>query len=184
MGSPAFFSPAGHPVSFWVHPGIRAEGLAEILKKKGFAPIITCPLMAWPIRPIRTPEWDIRPAKKDMGIFNQITSLVFHFDEQTKQKYANNLKTYDSENYLFFVNNEPIATGTLFSNRGVGGIFNIAVLPDHQKKGYGRAMMEFLMQRANELYLKQLVLLSSPVAEKLYKNLEFEKVFEIEMYAR
>ena len=108
-------APTGNPVSFWVHPGNRAEGLVEILKEKGFSPIITCPLMAWPVRPMMTSEWDIRSAKTDMAVFNQITSIVFHFDEMTKQKYANILKTFDSENYLLFVNDEPVATGILFS---------------------------------------------------------------------
>lgn len=119
-----------------------------------------------------------------MEVFNQITSLVSHFDGMTKQKYGNILKTFDSENYLLFVNNEPVATGILFSNGDIGGIFNVMVLPEHQKKGYGRAIMEFLMHRASELHLKQLVLLSSPVAEKLYNNLGFEKVFDIEIHAR
>jgi GNAT superfamily N-acetyltransferase len=176
-------APAGNPVSFWVHPGNRAEGLVEILKKKGFAPIIACPLMTWSVRPMTTSEWDIRSAKQTMDIFNQITSIVFHFDELTKQKYANILKTFDSENYLLFVNDEPIATGIVFPHKTIGGIFNLAVLPEHQKQGYGRALMEFLMRRANELRLQRLVLLSSPVAEKLYTNLGFEKVFDIEMYA-
>lgn len=177
-------APTGNPVSFWVHPGNRAEGLVEILKGKGFAPIITCPLMAWPVRPVITSEYNIRSAKKNMKVFNQVTSVVFHFDEIMKEKYADILKTFDSENYLLFVNDEPIATGILFSNGNIGGIFNVAVLPEHQKKGYGRAMMEFLMHRANELRLKQLVLLSSPVAEKLYSDLGFEKIFDVEMYAR
>ncbi|HSX04349.1 MAG TPA: GNAT family N-acetyltransferase [Rhabdochlamydiaceae bacterium] len=176
--------PFGNPVSFWVHPGNRADGLVEILKGKGFAPLITCPLMAWPVQPMIAPKCDIRSAKKDMDMFNQITSAVFHFDETTKQRYANILKTFDSENYLLFVNDEPVAVGILFSNGNIGGIFNIAVLPKQQKKGYGRAMMEFLMHRANALHLRQLVLLSSPAAERLYNNLEFQKVFDIEMYAR
>jgi GNAT superfamily N-acetyltransferase len=177
-------APAGNPISIWVHPGNQAEGLIEILKGKGFASIATCPLMTCSIRSIKLPEGDIRSAKRNMDVFNQITSSVFHFDETMKQKYAHFLTRFDSENYLLFVNGQPIATGILFSTGHTGGIFNLAVLPEHQKKGYGRVMMEFLMHRAAELHLKQLVLLSSPVAEKLYKDLGFEKTYDIEMYAR
>lgn len=176
--------PVGNPVSFWVHPGNRADGLVEILKERGFATIMTCPLMAWSVESVTPSEWDIRAAHENMEIFNQITNAVFDFDETTGQKFADILRTLDSENYLIFSNGKPIGTGILLSNREIGGIFNIAVLPEHQKKGHARAMMEFLMHRANQLHLKQLVLLSSPTAEKLYLDVGFEKIFDIEMYAR
>lgn len=176
--------PSGNPVSFWVHPENHAEGLVEILKSKGFTHIITCPLMAWPVQAMIPSEWDIRSAKKEMKAFNQITGHVYHFDEIIASKYANILDTFNSESYLLFVDDKPVATGLLFPNGNVGGIFNIAVLPEHQKKGCARAMMTFLMLRANELHLRQLVLLSAPDTEKLYNDLGFEKVFDIEIYAR
>lgn len=176
--------PVGNPISFWVHPENRAEGMVEILKEKGFAHIITCPLMVWSVQPIAPSAWDIRSAKEEMGIFNQITNRVYQFDEITEKRYANILETLDSENYLLFVDDEPVATGLLFPTGNIGGIFNIAVLPEHQKKGYARTMMGFLMQRANELHLTQLVLLSAPETEKLYRDLGFVKVFDVEIYAR
>jgi ribosomal protein S18 acetylase RimI-like enzyme len=66
------------------------------------------------------------------------------------------------EKYLLYVDGNPIATGILVLHEDGGGIFNIAVLPEYQKKGYGRAIMQFLMNRAYSLDLHQLVLLSSP----------------------
>lgn len=177
-------APKGNPISFWVHPNNDCESLIEILTKKEFVHLITCPLMAWDVEPTISTEYDIRSAKGNMEAFNQITSDVFHLDETIKQKYANILKTFESENYLLFVDDKPVATGILFSNGNVGGIFNLGVLPEHQKKGYGRAMMQFLMHRADELHLEKLVLLSTPVAEKLYNNLGFEKIFDIKMYAQ
>lgn len=177
-------APIGNPISFWVHPGNRAEGLVEHLKRRGFTPIFKCPLMAWSVESILPSKWDIRSAKDSMDQFNQVTSIVSHFDENTKQKYAAILEGCDSENYLIYAAGEPIGTGILFPNGEVGGIFNICVLAEHQKKGYGRAMMEFLMHRAKELDLKRLVLLSSPAAEKFYLDLGFEKIFDIDIYAQ
>lgn len=175
-------APAGNPVSFWVHPANRAEGLVEILKERGFASIITCPLMTWAVRSGVAPEVDIRSADENREGFNQITGVVSHFDENLKQKFGEILKNFDSENYLIFLEGKPIGTGILFAKGKVGGIFNLAVLPEHQKKGFGRAMMEFLMQRARELHLEQIVLLSSPIAEKLYLDLGFKKIFDIDIY--
>jgi hypothetical protein len=45
-------------------------------------------------------------------------------------------------------------------------------------------MMQFLMKRSYELGLKQPILLSSPEAEQLYGEIGFEKVFDIQIYAR
>lgn len=175
---------AGNLISFWVHPGNRAESLVDILEDKGFAPVLTCPLMFWPVQAIEAKSADIRSTQNNMDVFNDITSAVFHFDEITKEKYAHILTTLASENYLLYVNGKPVATGLLYVNGHVGGVFNIAVLPEQQCKGYGEAMMKFLMQRAHALQLKELVLLSSPDGKKLYSNLGFKKVYDIEMYAR
>jgi len=176
--------PANNPISFWVHPVNQAEGLVEILNEKGFAPIITCPLMTWPVAPIKALEYDIRFVEENRDPFNRITGEAFHLDGIILQKYSNILETMDLEKYLLFINDEPVATGVLCPHGDIGGIFNIAVLQEHQKNGYGRAMMTFLMHRGNELGLKQLVLMSSPVAEKLYSDLGFEKIFDIEIYSR
>ena len=73
----------GIPISFWVHSQNRAEGLVDILKARGFGPIITCPLMAWSVQPVVSPECDIRPA--DMQIFHQIMSTVYQFGQMSKQ---------------------------------------------------------------------------------------------------
>ena len=175
-------APVGNSISFWVHPENRANGLVEMLKERGFTPMIACPLMTWSVKPIAIPECDIRLA--NMETFDQITKTVFHFDEITMKKYSALIKNFDSENYLIFAEGQPIGTGILFPNGKVGGIFNIAILPEYQRKGYGQAMMRFLMGRAQHLHLEHLILLSSPQAKTFYRNLGFEKIFDIDIYAR
>lgn len=177
-------TPAGHPLSVWVHPQNSASGLVDLLRERSFAIAMSCPLMGWTVTPLCDQKCDIRSAKTEMEAFIQIISTVFHLDEITREKYGNLLSRAQVENYLLFIENMPIGTGTLFLNGKTGGIFNIAIAPEHQKKGYARAMMEFLMHKAHQYNLEKIVLLSSPEAESLYLNLGFKKSHDIDIYVR
>ena len=86
------------------------------------------------------------------------------------------------ENYLIYQDGQPVGTVTFLVNGSVGSIFNDASIPDRREAH--RNMMQFLMQRAYALRLKQVIVLSSPEAEPLYTDLGFHKVFDIDIYSR
>jgi ribosomal protein S18 acetylase RimI-like enzyme len=168
------------PMSFWVQPQSRT--LPTLLNERGFQLVMSTPLMEWEVVPIPATEWDIRPA--DMTHFETILGSVFHFDASTLKNYMSLFKPTSAEHYLIYHYGRPIGTGTLFPYKGIGGIFNISTLEAYQKQGYGCAMMKFLMNRASQLYLKKLILQSSPMAVKLYTDLGFKKCFDVNVYAK
>lgn len=174
-----------HPLSFWVHSGNCAPSLKEILQERNFIPLIKCPLMVWSVQSISSTTCDIRPVHGgSIDAFMEITKRVLELDGVFKEAYAKFIDQSSIEKYLLYVDGNPIATGILVLHENVGGIFNIAVLHEYQKKGYGRAIMQFLMNRAYSLGLFQLVLLSSPSAEQFYLDLGFEKTFDIDVFAK
>lgn len=174
-----------HPLSFWVHSGNRAPNLKEILQERHFIPLIKCPLMFWSVQSISSTSCDIRPVHGgNIDAFMEITKRVLEIDGVVKEAYAKFIGQSSIEKYLLYVDENPIATGILVPHKNVGSIFNIAVLPAYQKKGYGRAIMQFLMNRAYSSGLYQLVLLSSPLAEQFYLDLGFEKAFDIDVYGK
>lgn len=180
-------APANTPISFWVHSQNRAEGLAEILKERGFKPVIKYPVMAWKVKPVAKPQFEIVAARKKD--FHGIVASVFHLDELLKQQYAALIDNSKAENFLVYADTlpitKPVGTGTILQEGKIGGIFNIATIPQYQKKGYGRSMMQFLMNRAHQLGLEYLILMSSSLeGEKLYTDLGFQKAFDVEIYAR
>lgn len=175
-------APKEFPLAVWVHPQNEMPALAELLKERSFQFLITCGLMSWDVKSTQVSEFEIRNA--DLEIFYTVLAETFLFDDRIKKEYANLMGNVEAENYLVYQQGQPVGTGTLVVNGSVGGIFNVATLPQYQKKGCGRAMMQFLMHRAELLRLKQVVLLSSPVAEKLYEDLGFIKHFPVEIYAR
>jgi hypothetical protein len=172
-------APPNNPISFWVHPENHAEGFQEILKVRGFTPIITCPLMAWPVKQVSTPKFDIRPA--DMKVFNEILSIVYLFDNTVIDGFQKLMEKSTSENYIIYMDGNPVGTGTLLVNGSIGGIFNDATLPERREAS--AAMMQFLMHRSYALKLKKLILLSSPEAKELYSELGFKYLFNIELYS-
>lgn len=176
-------APRDIPLSFWAHDQNGSNELIRILKEKGFQPIGTCPLMIGSVKPVAASDYQIEVA--NLEIFHHLLAKNFHFDEPVKKGFAKLLKNVmEAENYLIYHQGQPVGTGTLIPKGKTGGIFNISTLPEYQKKGCGRAMMQFLMNRAFMLGLDKLVLLSSPEAERLYSGLEFTKCFDIEIYVR
>jgi ribosomal protein S18 acetylase RimI-like enzyme len=166
--------------SFWVESGPQARQLIPYLENRGFSPILTCPLMRWVVKMTPPAQFDIRRTNDE--IFHQIVATVNELDEITQHEYARLLDQDCCENYVIFADEKPVGTGTLVVRGYLGGIFNIATLPEYQRKGYGRIITQHLMRRAYELRMQHVVLLSSPLAEKLYADLGFEKTEDVTLY--
>ena len=54
----------GNPMSFWIHPENHAEGLVDILKKRNFSLLVTCPAMTWSVQSVPLCMADIRASFK------------------------------------------------------------------------------------------------------------------------
>lgn len=175
-------TPAGNPLSFWVHEQNRAEGLEGILRERSFDPVISCSLMVWQVHPLIAPPSDIRLA--DRKAFDEITAIAFEFSEALQEKYSALLDQTKGEFYLTYFDGIPVTTGYLLMKGDIGGIFNIGTLPEYERRGCASSMMKHLQCRAHELGLKKLVLLSAPNSVKLYENLGFKNVLTIDIYAR
>jgi len=169
------------PITFWLHPENKADGLRDVLKQKKFTPLITCPLMRLEIEKAASPEinFDIRHVSIDT--FLPIFSSNFQMNDLSLRSV---LDKPGIEHFLLYVEGQPVTTGTLVVQDDKGGIFNVSTHSDHQKKGYATALMQYFIKRGQIIGLKELILLSSPIAEKLYQKLNFTTVFPIDILAR
>jgi N-acetylglutamate synthase-like GNAT family acetyltransferase len=181
----SFFRIKNVPVSIWVHSQNRANGLVDALKRRGFQSMITCSLMAWQVKPTMEPRFPVLIAsEKKMEIYHEILAKCFQFSEEIKCGLADLMERATTENYLVYDEGNPVGTGTLCVNGKTGAIFNDATLHSFREKGCGIGMMQFLMQRAHELALERLIVLSAPDDENSYHSLGFQKILEIEIYAQ
>jgi GNAT superfamily N-acetyltransferase len=169
-------------LSFWVDRTKDAP-LIAILEAKHFQNIGTFPLMDWKCVNIGQPHgYEIRPV--DFAECKSIIAELFCLEGETLKGYANLMRSPNATHYLLYCEGKPVCTGTLLISGNVGGVFNIATLPAYQKRGFGRAMSQFLMHRAWEKQLHRLILISSPGAHKLYASLGFKVDANMEVYSR
>lgn len=176
-------APSRCPLSFWVHPyGDQQDALVQYLKEYHFEHATTCPLMKWSVKQTSNPKYEIHLA--DLEAFGSIIGQAYRIEKEVEEKFTDLMKKCDAESYLLFWEGQPVNTGTLFSDKQTGAIFNIATLPTFEKRGFACAMMQFLMYRSQQLGLQEVLLLSSPAAEQFYASLGFQKIFNIEMYVR
>lgn len=170
--------------SFWVYPENRNDVLLETLIQRGYKSISSMPIMVWHVIEIKEkPNHKILLANAENSIFWQIINNAFQMKDCEKI-FPSLFHHRQVENYLVYLDDKPVGAGTLFVDRNIGVISNVATLSEYQKRGCGRSMMLFLMKRAYELGLKDLILGASPASKKLYFDIGFEKQFDIEVYAR
>lgn len=174
-------APKNIPISFWVHEQNGHNDLKSVLKEKGLNSIIVCPLMYWDVKPVSLNPSRIEVA--DTKTFHDILATTFDFNDVIKEKFAELLQNVTAHHYLIYHHDQPVGTVTLIPNGKVGTIFNVAILPKYQKLGLGCTLMLHVMNKAVMLKLEKLILLSSPVGEKLYSQLGFIKSYDIEVYA-
>ncbi len=172
-------APADSPLSFWIS---NQEALQKTLVEKGFQLAVICPVMSRKVEAMFQPRHIVKPA--DTAAYDHIITTTFELSDEIQKAWHAFLENTTSENYVVYLDERPVGTGKIVINGKVGGIFNVAVLPEYQKQGCGRSIMEFLINRAHELNLESLVLMSSPEAEKLYTDLQFEKSQDMEIYIR
>lgn len=170
------------PLSFWDHSE-NDSTIIETVKEKGFNFAAHCSLVSWDVKNFKSiKKGIISPAKMDD--FKDIMKAVFHMNSSILNQLIILMKNTDAENYLIYEKDKPIGTGTLIPFGKVGGVFNIAVLPEFQKKGYGTAIIEFLKQRAIELNIEKIILLTSSDGEKLYRKVGFKKALDVKIYVK
>ena len=168
------------PFSVWAHSQNHAPHLEEILLQKRFQQLITCPLMAWMVKPCSNPPLDIR---LNDDVFHDLIARVYQFEEPVRKDFQKLMRKAPSqcENFILYQAGEPCSTASFFVDGEVGAIFNDAALPGSSDAG--RVLTEFMMHLAYEINLSKLIVLSSPNGEKTYTELGFKNLFNIDFYS-
>ena len=78
--------------------------------------------------------------------------------------------------FLAEVDGVAVGTGFAATAGDLRGLFNIAVLPEHRRRGYGRAITAELCRVAFDSGARAVFLASSPMGESVYRSLGFRAV--------
>ncbi len=85
--------------------------------------------------------------------------------------------------YIAYYNEKPVTTAQLYKGKSLSAIFSFTSLENERGKGYGTAMLRFLLKEAKKLNYRLITLTSSnDNAKKLYKKIGFRKLGEFKCY--
>ncbi len=84
--------------------------------------------------------------------------------------------------YVGLLDDEPVATASLFLGAGVAGIYSIGTIPQARRRGIGAAMSLWVLREARRLGYHVAVLHAEPAGVGLYHRLGFEEYCVLHPY--
>ena len=88
------------------------------------------------------------------------------------------------ESYVGYVDEEPVSTAAIVMGGGAMGVYNVATVPGHRRKGYGEAVMRHALADAESRHgMGRVLLQSTPAGYKLYQRMGFRTVTKVGVYS-
>ena len=67
---------------------------------------------------------------------------------------------------------------------GAIGVYNVATMPDQQRRGYGEAVMRYAVSEAQKEHgIERTILQSTPAGLRLYERMGYRKITRVSVYA-
>lgn len=188
-----FFKEPSLPYSWWVGPLDSPAALDEVLLSQGFSFKEENVGMYLDLGDFRSSRID------SMLNFQKVNSVSQLKDfSQVIVNIGGNPEAFDKvyskipsilyqegacfEMHVAYLQGTPVVTGILVLHANVGGIYYVATVPDQRKKGYGTAMMEYLIQRAKKQGYHMVTLQASQEGKALYQRLGFKEACVFKEY--
>jgi ribosomal protein S18 acetylase RimI-like enzyme len=86
--------------------------------------------------------------------------------------------------YVGYLGEEAVSTAALVIGGGVVGVYNVATIPGHQRRGYGEAVMRKALEDVQRDHgCGPVILQSTPAGFRLYERMGFRTVTKVAVYA-
>lgn len=90
----------------------------------------------------------------------------------------------DFVGYVGYVDGEPVATAATVTAAGAIGVYNVATLPAHRRRGHGEAVMRYALEKARqETGCERSVLQATDHGLPLYLSMGYKTVTTVDVYA-
>ena len=86
--------------------------------------------------------------------------------------------------YVGYTAAGPVSTAAIVMSNGVAGVYNVATLPAHQRKGYGEAVMRHALAAAQREHgVEQTILQSTAAGSRLYQRMGYRPLTNVAVYS-
>jgi len=188
----AFFRAEGIPTyCLMVSPATRPAGLADELRNMGFR-CQTEAVMVWEggeIPPIRQPlrVEQARPDQLDLVFY--LLQRVFYPGApletmEAGRKGVDVSAAIGAIHYIAYWENRPAGAGMLFPYASMGGVYNMATLPEFRRRGVATAVLSAILKDAQALGCEYVGLTPTLMGRPLYRRMGFRVAYHQRYYAQ
>ncbi len=117
--------------------------------------------------------------------FCAIGSTCFHVPINWFREVFDNPGVFQSfAAYVGYWNEIPVSTAAIVMGGGAIGVYNVATVPQHQRHGFGEAVMRHAVAEAQREHgIQQSVLQSTPAGLRLYERMGYRSITRVSVYA-
>lgn len=173
----------------WMDPRTRRKS-RQIFERRGLRHSVDLPGMiaervAPPLK--RLPSLTVRRVG-DMATrdaFCSIGSVCFHVPiAWFREVFDNDVVWAKFAAYVGYHNEAPVSTAAIVMGGGAIGVYNVATMPDQQRRGFGEAVMRHALCEAKKQYgVEHSILQSTPAGLRLYERMGYRKITRVSVYA-
>jgi len=194
-----FFAKRNVPWYWWMNAKPSPVNIRQLLEKHGLAydnpplPAMIAPISqdidSFPSYPEDLLVWRAETTE-DLKSASLIRRVAFEFPKDEALTYFKDMESDwldDSSRARLFLagkdKSEPVSIGAVIEGAGVPGIYVMATLPEHHRKGYGKAIMRRLLSEAKSFGGDVIVLTASEAGAGLYSQFGFIRLFSFDFYS-
>ncbi len=173
----------------WIAPRPRRR-LRAVMDRMGLRHSVDLPgMVAESVAPAarKLPNLEVRRVsdQSTRDAFCAIGSVCFHVPLAWFHEVFDSSGVFQQfASYVGYVEGEPVSTTALVMGGGAVGVYNVATLPQYQRRGYGEALMRYgLTDFRRRNGVDRTVLQSTPAGLKLYERMGFRTVTRVGVYS-
>ncbi len=173
----------------WLHARTRRRS-RQIFERHGMRHSVDLPGMvaervAPPLKPL--PRIEVRRVR-DGGTrdaFCAIGALCFHVPISWFREVFEGDSVWERfASYVGYVEEEPVSTAAIVVGGGALGVYNVATVPGHQRRGYGESVMRYALDAARREHgIERSILQSTPPGYRLYERMGYRTVTRVAVYS-
>ena len=194
-----FFAKRNVPWYWWMNTQPSPKNIGQILKKHELeyeGPPLPAMIasLSQDKKSLPTHDENIRVWRAqsiaDLRAASKIRRMAFKFPDGEATTYFEDMPSDWLEDAsparLFLAGNnesEPASIGAMIERAGIPGIYVMATLPEHHRKGYGKAILTRLLLEAASSKNQFIALTASKAGFALYSQFGFFHLFDFDFYS-